>query len=356
MYIRRFAAIAAASLFAGCSIHPVPEDVTGLDTADIVKQIRCETRDAAREIILRRLEKLATRGNNLTAQKLLSEFFENPEAMNDFNWNVSFPGPENVEVRNFFKLVYSAGIAYTFELTMSEVNNLGSTVNFLGAGQATFTLGVTGNADRSRENVRTFTITDKFNFLLRELNTPKSGKRYCDGHIAFGPNYIYPIVGRVGIYNTVYTFFQLSIFENLGAKDDKPGAGGAPAMGDKLTFTTLVDLTAMPKIVFVPVKTGFQITDASLTGVARRTDHHQLTVGLALEPSGVVALASLRGYVFSGAGLSGTPVTVGRPGASHTVVLNRITATATSRAEQLALIIVDQIKSRELQLIPPSTP
>jgi hypothetical protein len=33
--------------------HPVPEDVTGLDTADIVKQIRCETRDAARKTIVK---------------------------------------------------------------------------------------------------------------------------------------------------------------------------------------------------------------------------------------------------------------------------------------------------------------
>jgi hypothetical protein len=64
MYVRCFAAIAAVSLFAGCAIHPEPENVTGVDTADIVKQIRCETRDAARKIILRELERLATNGNN----------------------------------------------------------------------------------------------------------------------------------------------------------------------------------------------------------------------------------------------------------------------------------------------------
>jgi hypothetical protein len=357
MHIRRCAAIAAVSLFAGCAIHPVPEDVTGVDTADIVKQIRCETRDAARKIIVKELERLATYGDNTTAQNLLSQYTADPELMSDFNPNLSFPGPENIQLRNLFNLVYAGAIAYTFDLTMNEENDLGTTVNLLGLGQAKFTLGITGDANRTRENERTFTITDRFSFLLRELNTQKpNGQRYCDGHIALGPNYIYPIVGRIGVYKTVYTFFQLSIFENLAADKAKPGAGGAPAMADKLTFTTMVDLVATPKVVFAPVKTPFQVTDASLTGTVRRKDTHQVTVGLALEPSGTVALASLNRYVFSGAGLSGTRVTAGRAGGSQTLVLNRITATATSRAEQLALVMIDQLKSRELQLIPPPSP
>jgi hypothetical protein len=357
MYTRCLAVIAAGALFAGCAIHPVPEDVSGVNTADIVKQIRCETRDAARKIIIRELERLATYGDNSTAQKLLSQYTVNPELMSDFNPNLSFPGPDNTQLRNFFNLVYTSAIAYTFELTMNEENDLGTTVNFLGLGQAKFTLGITGDANRTRENQRTFTITDKFSFLLRELNTPKlNGQRYCDGHIALGPNYIYPIVGTIGLYNTVYTFFQLSIFENLAAEKAKPGAGGAPTMADQLTFTTMVDLIATPKVVFSPVKTSFQITDASLIGTLRRKDTHQVTVGLALEPSGTAAIASLRGYVFSGGGASGTQVTVGRAGGSQTLVLNRITATATSRAEQLALTAIDQLKSRELQLIPAASP
>jgi hypothetical protein len=352
MFMRCLAALAAASLMGGCAIHPVPEDVTGLDTADIVKQIRCETRDAARRIIRERLEKLATYGNNVAAQNLLTEFTAEPEAMDDFNPDLSFPGLENKQIRNFFKVVYSTAIAYSFNLTMDETNNLGSTLNFLGPWQNLFTLGVTGNANRSRQNVRTFTITDKFGFLLRELNTPKpSGQRYCDRRIV-GPNYIYPIAGQIGVYNTVYTFFQLSIFENLAP--DKAGAGSpAPPLADNLTFTTGFDLSATPKVVFAPVKTSFQITDASVTGMLSRKDTHQVTVGLAMEPTGAVALASLSGYVFSGAGLSGQQIAFGRPGGGQTVVLRRITATATSRAEQLALLVIDQLKSRELQLIPP---
>jgi hypothetical protein len=352
MYVRCLAALAAASLMAGCAIHPVPEDVTGLDTADIVKQIRCETRDAARRIIRERLEKLATYGNNVAAQNLLTEFTAEPETMDGFNPDLSFPGLENKQIRNFFKVVYSTAIAYSFDLTMNETNNLGSTLNFLGPWQNVFTLGVTGNGNRSRQNQRTFTITDKFGFLLRELNTPKpGGQRYCDRRIV-GPNYIYPIAGEIGVYNTVYTFFQLSIFEDL--EPGKAAAGSpAPPLADKLTFTTTFDLSATPTVKFAPVKTSFQIIDATVPGKLSRMDTHQVTVGLAMEPTGTVALASLSGYVFSGAGLSGPQVTLGRPGVGQTVILHRITATATSRAEQLALLVIDQLKSRELQLIPP---
>jgi len=353
MYLRCLAAFAAASLMGGCAIHPLPEDVTGLDTASIVKQIRCETRDAARKIILDELKLMATRRDDPIAQNLLALYADDEDRMVDFDPNRLFPGTFYSQARNVFNMIYSGAVAYTFELTMNETNNLGSTVNLLGAWQATFGMGLTGNADRMRQNVRTFTITDKFGFLLRDLNSPRSsGQRYCDGHIALGPNYIYPIAGKIGMYKTVYDFFTLSVFENLAPKDAKAGLAGAPTMAENLTFTTQFDLLATPKVTFVQVMSGFQVTDASVTGNLVRRDVHQVTVGLALEPSGVVALSSLRGFVFSGlGGGTGPQVTLGRPGV-QTLVLNRITATATSRAEQLALLAIDQFKSRELTLRP----
>jgi hypothetical protein len=352
MHIRRFAAIAAVSLFAGCAIHPLPEDVTGVDTAGIVKQIRCETRNAARNFILRELRRLAQDlpgdPGDPIAKRLLADYEVDQELMSTFSPNLFPAGRNYAQVRNYFNAVYNASVAYNFDLTMTEVNNLGANANFLGPWAATFTLGLTGNANRSRQNERTFTISDELSFLLGALNTPaKSGQRYCDGHIALGPNYIYPIVGRIGVDEMVNTFFQLNIFENLA-----PGKDNAAAMADKLTFTTTVDLTAMPRVVFAPAATGFQITDASLTGMLQRMDAHQVTVGLALDPKGTVAVTALRGFVFSGQGL-GTGVAGGRQGGSSVLVLNRVTATATSRAARLALQAVDQLKSREVQLIAP---
>jgi len=63
---------------------------------------------------------------------------------------------------------------------MNETNNLGSTANLFGPWANKLTLGLTGNANRMRQNVRTFTVTDKFDFLLKDLNTLRPG----DGGIA----------------------------------------------------------------------------------------------------------------------------------------------------------------------------
>ena len=44
--LRSLCAIFLTALLAGCSIHPLPDDVTRDSTFDIVEKIRCEARDA----------------------------------------------------------------------------------------------------------------------------------------------------------------------------------------------------------------------------------------------------------------------------------------------------------------------
>jgi hypothetical protein len=50
MYIRIFALFGALSLFSGCAIHPLPEDVA--NTYHIVRQIRCETRETLKNFVI----------------------------------------------------------------------------------------------------------------------------------------------------------------------------------------------------------------------------------------------------------------------------------------------------------------
>jgi hypothetical protein len=375
------AAALSLSLFSGCAIHPVPEDVTGLDTGDIVKQIRCETRDAARAVVIRYLKRRATELNDQLAGDLAQQFEANPGLMDDFDPQKAFRDPHYKQVQNVFEVIYSAGVAYNFQLTMTEDNNLSpANANFLGAWAATFTLGLAGDFNRTRDNVRTFTITDTIGFLLRNLNAKDfAGGQYCDGHVAWGPNYIYPIAGRIGIYNTVYTFFELTFYDGLSAGKAPAGTTGggttgtksasttatkgastttdttgAPTMTDQLTFTTTLDVSASPKVVFAQRKTGFQITDASFTGLVRRKDAHQVTVGLALDPKGkaIAALESLRGYIFAVKPVAGARSAAG----GALVTLNRVTASTRTPAEQLAVLAIDQLKSREVQLIPSPIP
>ena len=350
---RSIAAAAAALLLAGCAIHPVPEDVTGVDTYHIVRQIRCETREAAAAFVIRELRNLAAGGEtqpgNPIAQRIVADYDRDAETISDFKPEV-FAGPEYAQVRNFYKLIYTTGVAYSFDLTMTEDNNLNATANFVGPwNPATFTLGLGSNANLQRQNERQFTVTDTLGPLLTDLNRPVRGKRYCDGQIRIA-NYAYPIAGHIGVDKMVKTFFELSLFANLAAQKDAV-AGAPPSMADKLTFTTLVDLSVMPKVVFTPVTSGFQPSEASLNGVARRTDAHQVIVGLALDnKAAAAALGPLRGYLFSRQRSEG--VTIASGTGARVLLASSVTAHVATPAQQLAVLAVDQLKNREVQLLP----
>ncbi|UFW45792.1 MULTISPECIES: hypothetical protein [Bradyrhizobium] len=77
MSARIFAACLAAALLLGCSIHPVPEDVTGVNTYHIVRQIRCEAREAIKSVVLERLDALA-RHDDKIAQDVLQRYQDDP--------------------------------------------------------------------------------------------------------------------------------------------------------------------------------------------------------------------------------------------------------------------------------------
>src|SRR4051812_37410089 len=118
MYMRCVAAVAAASLMAGCAIHPVPEQVTGVSTSDIVKQIRCETRNAGRELILRMLKATADRHDRF-AQALVDRYSENEDLMAELDPNHLervLPGESLKHVRDGIKIIYEGAVAYSFDL------------------------------------------------------------------------------------------------------------------------------------------------------------------------------------------------------------------------------------------------
>lgn len=352
MCVRVLPAIAAAMVLSSCAIHPVPEDVTGVTTFQIVKQIRCETREAAAQLVLKELRRLGTdhpdQAAEPIAKALVEKYDADPDLISTFTPDVFPATPRYAQVRNLYRVIYSAGIAYNFDLTMNEQNNLGTSMDLLGPWARQLTLGLSADANRTRSNERTFTVTDNFNELLTKLNTPVRGQRYCDGQLAQA-NYVYPIAGRIGVDELVKTFFELSLFGDLSVADATPGKIGAPAIADKLTFTTTLDGSANPKVTFSPVGAGFQFTDASISGMVQRMDTHQVTVGLALDAGAVASLGSLRGYLFSRTRGAGVPVA--SASTSKVVQLTTVTAQVRTRAEAVAVGAIDQLKSREIQLV-----
>jgi hypothetical protein len=304
--------------------------------------------------VIRELRRLAAgdeyQVGNPIAQRIVADYDRDPETISDFKPEV-FAGPQYAQVRNLYNVIYTSAIAYNFDLTMTENDNLGAGANIVGPwNPGLLTLGLGADANLERKNERQFTVTDTLGPLLTQLNRPVHGVRYCDGQIRIA-NYAYPIAGRIGVDKMVKTFFELALFTNLAAEDGAP-AGAPPTMADKLTFTTLVDLSVAPKIQFSPVTSGFQPSDANLKGTLMRTDMHQVTVGLALDNSkkGVAVLGSLKGYLFSRQRDEGIAVAGGAGG--RILLGTSVTAHAGTPAKQLAVIAVDQLKSREVQLVP----
>jgi hypothetical protein len=340
----RAAVLALSIATSGCSIHPLPKDVTGVDTYTIARRIRCEARDALRNIVTEWLAAVAAKSDDPLLQELASQYKNNPATINSFDYHI-FKGPRYAEIRSTVKLFYDSGIAYTFDLTGTETNNLDAELDFMRVlTNSKFTLGISGGLDRTRANERIFTITDTFSRLLTKVP-----EEYCYGQVVYA-NYVYPIVGRIGIDKTIRSFIDLTLFAGLsGAKAD-PGASAPPTMTDDLTFTTTINSTVNPLVVFTPVTSAFQLTTASLTTANNRVDRHEVTVGLAIATSGLTELGPLRSYLFSAnrvAPVGRAPVRT----AGGLVIGGRITGGGTT-TEQLAVIAIDQKKSQQIQIVP----
>jgi hypothetical protein len=256
-------------LVAGCAIRPLPEHVTGVTTFNIVKQIRCETRQAVFDTFIDAMTKNSDVFGE-PAQRVALQFKDDPASMYKLNPNL-FTG----DAKQFFQFFWKTGVAYNFTLDMTETDNLDAQIDLLrtlSASKQTF--GFKAGVDRDRENTRVFTITDDFAGLL-----DIKPRDYCEGHLV-AENPIYPMAGKIGIEPFIKEFVKISLFTPLDNKD-----GGAPTMVDTLAFTTTVSGSAVPMVTFAPVGPSLNVADASLTADVSRKDLHTLIMGLSVKSS-----------------------------------------------------------------------
>jgi hypothetical protein len=283
--VSRLAAVALCFGFAGCAIHPLPEDVTGVRTFEIVKRIRCETKQA----IFHTAVIWLTTDDKVDADSraIGQEFADRTRPMETLTPKL-FKG----RVRSVLELFWTTGIAYNFELDMEEKNNFNTDVAFLkpfrdpGKG----TLGLHGQADRRRENTRIFTVTDTFGKLVNEVPAG-----YCVDHIVEA-NYIYPVTGKVGMEPVIHEFVRLTIFGNLAGPKDN--VKGPPTMVDQLQFETTISGSVTPRVEFAPLGNAFHLASATLTAEVVRRDLHKLTVGLAIDAGNLPRVDAVRSTYF----------------------------------------------------------
>jgi len=285
---RPLAVTALSCVLASCAIHPLPEDVTGLTTYEIVRQIRCEAREAVVELAIGWLtadENLKDGKVDPASRRIGIEFAEHARPIQTFSPKL-FKG----RVNKILTVFYDSGIAYNFNLTMTENNNIDPTIDLLKpmSNGGKFTVGVTANADRQRQNVRIFTITDTFSGLVQKIPDD-----YCTGKIV-RENYIYPIAGKIGIEKMIEDFIRLTLFADLSGTSSGGKVSGPPTMSDTLEFTTTFSISATPKVTFAQIGNALQFADASLNATAKRVDDHKVTVGLALGNVGAAQVSSVR--------------------------------------------------------------
>jgi hypothetical protein len=346
----RAAAIGVAVSVTGCAIHPLPDDVTGVSTFTIVKKIRCEARDALKEYLISWLTNPRAHDNPAAAQYIGEALKDGRLPVEDF-YKKSVIGALTASEQQRVQTFRNTAIAYDFTFDMTEMNNLDPTVNLTRPlRDQTFSASVGANFDRTRENTRTFTISDTFSGLFTKI-PPK----YCD-NITEGRNYLYPVTGTIGVNEMVKTFIALTLFGDLSSEqsspsDDAKAASPPPTMGDTLKFTTTVALSPSPMITLTPIGTALQIANANLMAKLSREDMHEVIVALALPPGSSAGSQGAGGSNSSTGCNNASPA--GQPGAraissssSARVPLLVNTNSCASPAERIATHTIEQIITR----------
>lgn len=244
-----FAAITSLLWAAGCSMHPLTENVSRASTYDIVERVRCEVKEA------------------------LDEF-----------------APDD---RHAQRIISLSVIGFDFLFDMSEGNNIKSPKANESGAFATFnrrsfldkdkgfSLDVGVTAERERQNTRRFRIIED----LGELNKSTVDCR----NAARDPNRLYPVTGSTGMGEVVSTFIRLEKLTDLGrAKSIKLGKDDEfsiekknIAFSDVLRFTTRLSAGVNPRLTLTTVAGELRMTNSSFFGAAHRDDIHTVIVALA---------------------------------------------------------------------------
>ncbi|AEH89355.1 conserved hypothetical protein [Mesorhizobium opportunistum WSM2075] len=264
----------------GCGIRPLPQDVTKYNTSDIVRHIRCETREAIKHQLIAWLEDRGKHGDP-AAIRVAQDIRDKKDPR-----KIIYDGlkPDTVYAIGLFAQTVVA-YAFTFDMTVASNNTFG--MNFLDTlhSGAKNTLGIGAGMNLSRNNIRTLTAADTFASLYTDV-----GNNYCDNELKEA-NYLYPITGKIGMDEQISDFVDNSIFNSLAGKDGS--TSGPETEADSLDFETVVTGNINPKITLAGAS---GLTDVSYIGSITRTDKHKVIIGFSL-PVGGKGSADVKEFV-----------------------------------------------------------
>lgn len=261
--------ILAAGL-GGCSLYPIPDDVSPYRTEHIVRYGRCEVRTALFEYMIRK--------GIVTAHDDSGQLASRIKQARDFEKQLkkAKKAPSTEEEEKLLKLarLSKVGVAYSFDFNITETNKAGADAGFRLPGlTSVLDVGATGALDLTRNGSRVFGTEDSWDDLIvntslcRDVTEPRP------------VNVVYPLtgslgsdfpIGSIGVGRVVETFIDID--DQGGAKDN---------FVDTLTFTTLASGGANASLKLDPVPNQFRPVSATAAIGASRLDIHKLTVSLA---------------------------------------------------------------------------
>jgi hypothetical protein len=249
-------------LLAGCSVHPIPDDVSPIPTEEIVRSARCEIRVGVYDEIEKRLAKHRITGWSRSNLKTPADW----DAFSKFLVAHIKRNPDDAELMSDLRSYAEVAIAYDFDFNITEHGNVDSSLAFkLPLIDRTVDATAGGFLHTTRAGQRTFKAQETFaQLVLRDRGL--CGDDFRVRH----KNLLYPITGSIGLRRAVRTFIEIS--EQGGGKD---------SFVDTLTFTTAISAGVGGTIKINPVPNSFRLVNGSLSVGVDRTDVHKVTISLA---------------------------------------------------------------------------
>jgi hypothetical protein len=251
-----------AAGLAGCSLYPIPDDVTSFRTEDIVRYARCEIRS---EII-----GYLIKGGALdpsASDQAIKSFVKRIEGLRE---KLDKDGKlKEKSDSDLLGLMSVAGV-YSFDFNITEHNNANGSAAFKlpFTGPKVLNGGGSASLDLMRVGSRVVATGDHWGDLVSKTNLcayvrPRPG------------NFVYPLDGSIGVGRAVQTF--LDIAEQGG---DTNQGNAKDSFVDTLTFTTEVTGGANASITLEAVPHSFRLVSASASLLGSRKDIHKMTVSL----------------------------------------------------------------------------
>ena len=231
-------------VLSGCSLHPNTQDFSRSMVADIVFHVQCEANRAIQTA--------------LNDENLFTALQDTIEADKEFR---NAPEVQLSDIQKFRKHLLKTALNLNFQFIITEDNDLtskgGVTIPIV---EGAFTIGWDAGTNKQRKTDQTVKFSDTFKELTNLQCEQREPRR----------NYLYPVVGQVGLQDTFDNFVKIAARQR---------GSEMSGFSDQIIFDTLIRGSVTPSVRLVPAA-GRLIT-ANLNAAAMRNDRHFVTLTFA---------------------------------------------------------------------------